>query len=128
MADASIDTGVLPTGHPFARLGTGSRLVLLLLLIPLTVFGGWVGYSVARELARALVDPVTAQRALRAQNLLLAYHDRSDGGLFATLCEMAFAGHPCLGTAFVLGALLFLVSALGTGFAFGVWDLVFERE
>jgi phosphoribosylformylglycinamidine synthase len=25
--------------------------------------------------------------------LLLAYHDRSDGGLFVTLCEMAFAGH-----------------------------------
>ena len=25
--------------------------------------------------------------------MLLAYHDRSDGGLFATLCEMAFAGH-----------------------------------
>jgi phosphoribosylformylglycinamidine synthase len=24
---------------------------------------------------------------------LLAYHDRSDGGLFATACEMAFAGH-----------------------------------
>ena len=24
---------------------------------------------------------------------MLAYHDRSDGGLFATLCEMAFAGH-----------------------------------
>jgi len=24
---------------------------------------------------------------------LLAYHDRSDGGLFTTLCEMAFAGH-----------------------------------
>jgi phosphoribosylformylglycinamidine synthase len=30
---------------------------------------------------------------LRAANLLLAYHDRSDGGLFATLLEMAFAGH-----------------------------------
>jgi phosphoribosylformylglycinamidine synthase len=29
---------------------------------------------------------------LSKQNLLLAYHDRSDGGLFATLCEMAFAG------------------------------------
>ena len=27
-----------------------------------------------------------------AQGLLLAYHDRSDGGLFATVCEMAFAG------------------------------------
>ncbi len=24
---------------------------------------------------------------------LLAYHDRSDGGLFVTLCEMAFSGH-----------------------------------
>ncbi len=30
---------------------------------------------------------------LRAQNLVLAYHDRSDGGAFATLTEMAFAGH-----------------------------------
>jgi phosphoribosylformylglycinamidine synthase len=30
---------------------------------------------------------------LRAANLVLAYHDRSDGGLFATLLEMAFAGH-----------------------------------
>jgi len=26
-------------------------------------------------------------------DLILAYHDRSDGGLFATVCEMAFAGH-----------------------------------
>lgn len=28
---------------------------------------------------------------LNAQGKLLAYHDRSDGGLFVTLCEMAFA-------------------------------------
>ena len=27
----------------------------------------------------------------RGEDLILAYHDRSDGGLFATLCEMAFA-------------------------------------
>jgi phosphoribosylformylglycinamidine synthase len=27
----------------------------------------------------------------RQEGLLLAYHDRGDGGLFATLCEMAFA-------------------------------------
>jgi len=39
-----------------------------------------------------LVQLVAAVNALRAQNLLLAYHDRSDGGLFATVCEMAFAG------------------------------------
>src|SRR5690606_22057281 len=31
------------------------------------------------------------QRALQAK-LLLAYHDRSDGGLFTTLVEMCFAG------------------------------------
>ncbi|WP_018410336.1 phosphoribosylformylglycinamidine synthase [Methyloversatilis thermotolerans] len=30
---------------------------------------------------------------LRDDGLVLAYHDRSDGGLFATLCEMAFASH-----------------------------------
>ena len=29
---------------------------------------------------------------MNRDGLLLAYHDRSDGGLFATLCEMAFAG------------------------------------
>lgn len=29
---------------------------------------------------------------LNARGQLLAYHDRSDGGLYATLCEMAFAG------------------------------------
>ncbi|MBK8335476.1 MAG: phosphoribosylformylglycinamidine synthase [Sterolibacteriaceae bacterium] len=30
---------------------------------------------------------------LRRDGLLLAYHDRGDGGLFATICEMAFASH-----------------------------------
>ena len=29
----------------------------------------------------------------RLRGLLLAYHDRSDGGLFTTLAEMCFAGH-----------------------------------
>lgn len=29
----------------------------------------------------------------RRENKLLAYHDRSDGGLYAALCEMAFATH-----------------------------------
>ena len=30
---------------------------------------------------------------LNQKGRLLAYHDRSDGGLLATVCEMAFAGH-----------------------------------
>ena len=40
-----------------------------------------------------LVALVAAGNALRAQGRILAYHDRSDGGLWATVCEMAFAGH-----------------------------------
>ncbi len=32
-------------------------------------------------------------QSLNQQGKILAYHDRSDGGLFVTLCEMAFAGH-----------------------------------
>ena len=36
---------------------------------------------------------VEALARLRAAGLVLAYHDRSDGGLWATVCEMAFAGH-----------------------------------
>jgi phosphoribosylformylglycinamidine synthase len=33
-----------------------------------------------------------AIQKLNSDGKLLAYHDRSDGGLYATLCEMAFAG------------------------------------
>jgi phosphoribosylformylglycinamidine synthase len=34
----------------------------------------------------------TTIQALNREGRILAYHDRSDGGLFATVCEMAFAG------------------------------------
>lgn len=40
-----------------------------------------------------LVKLVAAVNELRGQGRLLAYHDRSDGGLLAAACEMAFAGH-----------------------------------
>lgn len=36
---------------------------------------------------------VNAIQILHRENLLLAYHDRSDGGLFVTLLEMAIAGN-----------------------------------
>ena len=42
--------------------------------------------------AQDLVNLVNAVNALRANNKILAYHDRSDGGLLATVAEMAFAG------------------------------------
>jgi phosphoribosylformylglycinamidine synthase len=34
-----------------------------------------------------------AIQELNNQGMILSYHDRSDGGLFTTLAEMAFAGH-----------------------------------
>ncbi len=39
-----------------------------------------------------LKDFFAAVQRLNAEDMLLAYHDRSDGGLFTTLIEMAFAG------------------------------------
>lgn len=42
---------------------------------------------------KKLVDFVSTLRDLVRAGDVLAYHDRSDGGLFATLAEMAFAGH-----------------------------------
>ena len=39
-----------------------------------------------------LINLVNAVNALRAQGQILAYHDRSDGGLLAAVAEMAFAG------------------------------------
>jgi phosphoribosylformylglycinamidine synthase len=41
----------------------------------------------------ALKALVAAVNRLRSDGQLLAYHDRSDGGLWAAVCEMAFAGH-----------------------------------
>ena len=42
--------------------------------------------------ATSLVRLVAAINQLRREGRLLAYHDRSDGGLWASVCEMAFAG------------------------------------
>lgn len=44
------------------------------------------------ESPQNLVQVVKAINQLRSKGLLLAYHDRSDGGLFSTVAEMCFAG------------------------------------
>ena len=55
-------------------------------------------YGVLGDVPPDLDDPetlrafFTAVQELSARGALLAYHDRSDGGLFVTLAEMAFAG------------------------------------
>jgi phosphoribosylformylglycinamidine synthase len=66
-AHGRLDAG--PGARPVRRRGARSRRPALL---------------------KALVDAVNR---LRAAGLVLAYHDRSDGGLWAAACEMAFAGH-----------------------------------
>ena len=45
------------------------------------------------ENAKILIAFFQSLQILNESNLISAYHDRSDGGLFVTLCEMAFAGH-----------------------------------
>jgi len=54
-------------------------------------------------------------QALNEQGRLLAYHDRSDGGLFVTLCEMMFAGR--IGVTVEIDALLNGGSALAALFS-----------
>jgi len=39
-----------------------------------------------------LANFFSSMRRLKQKQKILAYHDRSDGGLFATLCEMSFSG------------------------------------
>lgn len=42
---------------------------------------------------KRLIDFFVTMQQLKQQNLISAYHDRSDGGLFSTLAEMTFASH-----------------------------------
>ncbi len=56
-------------------------------------------YKQVGQVAPDLDDPRVLKlffaviQALNELGFVLAYHDRSDGGLFTTLCEMAFAAH-----------------------------------
>ncbi|QSN62482.1 phosphoribosylformylglycinamidine synthase [Caballeronia sp. M1242] len=64
--------------------------------------GGSILAQVTQQVGDAVPDVDDAEdlkrffaaiQSLNADGKLLAYHDRSDGGLWATVCEMAFAGH-----------------------------------
>ena len=64
--------------------------------------GGSALAQVYKQIGNEAPDVVSAAQlkgffdtvqCLNAEGRILAYHDRSDGGLFATLCEMMFAGH-----------------------------------
>ena len=57
------------------------------------VFGGVGEITPDIDSAAELGGFFAAIQELNAAERLLAYHDRSDGGLFVSLCEMAFASH-----------------------------------
>jgi phosphoribosylformylglycinamidine synthase len=79
-----------------------SRLVLVDLGAGRSRLGGSVLAQVYGQAGNECPDVDSAPRlkaffeavqALNEEGRILAYHDRADGGLFATLAEMMFAGH-----------------------------------
>ncbi|MDQ7016134.1 MAG: phosphoribosylformylglycinamidine synthase [Gammaproteobacteria bacterium] len=79
-----------------------SELILLDLGLGKSRLGGSALAQVYKQVGDETPDLESAKQfkaffaliqRLNRNGLLLAYHDRSDGGLFVTLCEMAFAGH-----------------------------------
>jgi phosphoribosylformylglycinamidine synthase len=94
-------TDARATLTPQLRMGQGeTELVLIDLGAGRNRLGGSVLAQVYSQLGDAAPDLddagklksfFAAIQKLNAGGKILAYHDRSDGGLFATLCEMAFA-------------------------------------
>ncbi|MGC4028309.1 MAG: phosphoribosylformylglycinamidine synthase [Steroidobacteraceae bacterium] len=80
-----------PTRLLLVDLGAGrSRLGGSILA---QVYGGLGDVAPDLDEPAALRGFVAALRTVRERDLVLAYHDISDGGVFATLAEMAFASH-----------------------------------
>jgi phosphoribosylformylglycinamidine synthase len=87
---------------PRLELGVSSRLLLIDLGAGKNRLGGscWAqvfeqrgGEPADLDDPQLLASLFAALRELKDEGLVLAYHDRSDGGLLVTLLEMAFAGH-----------------------------------
>ena len=72
-------------------LGAGARRMGGSILAQ--VHSAFGGASPDLDEPERLSDFFALVQAARADGLLLAYHDRSDGGAFAALCDMAFASH-----------------------------------
>ncbi|MDN3988078.1 phosphoribosylformylglycinamidine synthase [Zwartia vadi] len=94
---------VRQTLTPQLRTDVGpSALILIDLGLGKQRMGGSILAQVCNQIGEQTPDADDAEvlrtffvtiRALAESGVVLAYHDRSDGGLFATVCEMAFAGH-----------------------------------
>jgi phosphoribosylformylglycinamidine synthase len=104
-AFATLDD-VRGTLTPQLRTDTAAKLDTTLILIDLGQGRNRMAGSILAQVVGQFGDQVpdvddparlkalvAAVNELRGQGKLLAYHDRSDGGLWAAACEMAFAGH-----------------------------------
>jgi phosphoribosylformylglycinamidine synthase len=90
-----LDSQTPDTSLLLIDLGKGSQRMGGSILEQVLCDAGRPSFDVVPDLhdAQDLIALVNAVNALRAQGLILAYHDRSDGGLLAAAAEMAFAGH-----------------------------------
>ncbi|QLF92619.1 phosphoribosylformylglycinamidine synthase [Pseudomonas sp. ABC1] len=96
-------TDIRQTLTPQLRLDKGETdLILIDLGRGQNRMGGSILAQVYGKIGRQVPDVDDAEdlqaffaviQGLNADGLLLAYHDRSDGGLLTTALEMAFAGH-----------------------------------
>ncbi|QIQ21093.1 phosphoribosylformylglycinamidine synthase [Zophobihabitans entericus] len=93
---------VRKTVTPELKTSQTNRLLLVDLGKGHNALGATALVQVYRELGDKTADIRSVEQLagffnviqkLVSADLLLAYHDRSDGGLFVTLAEMAFAGH-----------------------------------
>ena len=110
---------VRKTVTPQLQKGVDSRLLLIDLGNGKNRLGATALAQVYNQLGDECADVESAEQlkaffdliqSLLQDDKLLAYHDRSDGGLFATLSEMAFAGHSGLNVD--VGALGDIIPAL----------------
>ena len=86
-----LQTGVGPASLVLIDLSGGQARLGGSILAQVT---GQAGGDVPNlEDPKLVTSLYTALAALRTEGLVLAYHDRSDGGLFVTVAEMMFAGH-----------------------------------
>ena len=96
-------TDARKTLTPQLRIDCGdTELILIDLGLNRCRLGGSALAQVYRQLGNAAPDVEDAGllraffgalQQLNSRDKILAYHDRSDGGLLATVCEMMFAGH-----------------------------------
>jgi len=95
-------TDIRKTLTPQLKTGIDSQLILIDLGEGRNRLGATAFAQVYNQLGAESADVISSEKLknffyaiqkLNQENLLHAYHDRSDGGLLATLTEMAFAGN-----------------------------------